>query len=110
MLKETGVGSGRVWPERKLCATVAEAEAIARAEVDELEAKDKEDREQRRQSNRNDIYYLRQRATRLRDEMAKVILNLTGQCNRAPADPLDQKLRKRAERVLKRNADFTDPS
>lgn len=103
MLEETGVGSGQVWPEEKLCLTIEEAERIARAEVEELEAQEAADREQRAKNNRKDIFYVRPRAQRLRDELEKVIRLL-----HAEAAPVDQKLFNRMERVLKRNAGFRE--
>lgn len=103
MLEETGVGTGRVWPERKLCLTCAEAERIAQAEIEALEIKDREDRERRAKNQKNDIFYVRRRAQRLRDELEKVIRLL-----HAEAAPVDQKLFNRMERVLKRNAGFRE--
>lgn len=103
MLEETGVGSGRLWPEEKLCATVEEAERIARAEIVTLDQKDAEDRERRREHDKKDILYVRKRAERLRDELAKVITLLLG-CQAMP----DERLEKRVARVLARNAEFVD--
>jgi hypothetical protein len=99
MLEETGVGSGRLWPEEKLCATVEEAERIARAEIVAL---DQEERE-RAEHDKKDILYVRKRAERLRDELARVIELV---CE--AGGPVPDKLAARAERVLKRNAEFTD--
>jgi hypothetical protein len=99
MLEETGVGSGRLWPEEKLCATVEDAERIARAEIVAL---DQEERE-RAEHDKKDILYVRKRAERLRDELARVIKLV---CE--AGGPVPDKLAARAERVLKRNAEFTD--